>query len=116
MKKPAKEPDNDQFEVICYARRSSDSRIDQQEIPEESDDILIHDGVVYERITDDFKIDLNSIPKHAWERFIAATYEAVKEFLKQPGGREFLDSKIEELRESKESSIAKVLNRADEDL
>ena len=37
------------------------------------------------------KIDFDSIPDHVRESLAAATLESVKEFLRKPGGREFLD-------------------------
>lgn len=39
------------------------------------------------------KVDLSSIPEHAKEELAAATLDAVLRFLKQPGGREFLDNR-----------------------
>lgn len=45
-------------------------------------------------ITDNIKIDLSSIPDHVREDLAAATYEAVRNFLAQPGGKEMLDAEI----------------------
>lgn len=39
------------------------------------------------------KLDLSSIPDYVREEFAAATLEAVENFLRQPGGREFLDAR-----------------------
>lgn len=39
------------------------------------------------------KLDLSSIPDYVREEFAAATLEAVENFLRQPGGREFLEAK-----------------------
>jgi hypothetical protein len=39
------------------------------------------------------KLDLSSIPDYVREELAAATLEAVENFLRQPGGREFLDAR-----------------------
>jgi len=39
-------------------------------------------------------IDINLVPDYVWEDLAATTVECVREFLRQPGGREFLDAKI----------------------
>lgn len=44
-------------------------------------------------------IDVNAIPEYKRDYIAKATLDAVKRFLAQPGGREFLDAKKEELRE-----------------
>lgn len=38
------------------------------------------------------KIDFTRIPAHVREELAEATLNSVKEFLQQPGGREFLDA------------------------
>lgn len=43
--------------------------------------------------TNDIKIDFSSIPDHVREELAAATFECVRSFLQQPGGREFLEAK-----------------------
>lgn len=47
------------------------------------------------------KIDFAQIPDHVKDELAHATLQAVNEFLKQPGGREFLDSKKAALREKR---------------
>lgn len=42
-------------------------------------------------LTNVIKIDFNAIPDHVQEELAAATLDSVKSFLRQPGGREFLD-------------------------
>lgn len=44
--------------------------------------------------TNDIKIDFSQIPEHVRDELASSTIEAVNEFLRQPGGREFLDKKI----------------------
>ena len=39
------------------------------------------------------KIDFSLIPSNVWDVVASSTIEAVNEFLRQPGGREFLDKK-----------------------
>lgn len=43
--------------------------------------------------TDSIEIDFSSIPDHVKEDLAASTLESVNAFLRQPGGREFLDKK-----------------------
>lgn len=95
MKKPAQTPNDDHIEIKSYASRSGDSKADnlQHEGLDQSEDILIQDGVVYERIADDFKIDLNLVPDYVRDELASATLKAVKKFISQPGGREYLDQK-----------------------
>ena len=93
----AKKP-REPLKVECYVKRGSQSATDNplQDGFYESEDILIDDGVIYER-TDDVRIDLNSIPEHVKLELAAATLELVENFMRQPGAREFLN-KQEELR------------------
>lgn len=44
-------------------------------------------------LTNIIKIDFNAIPDHVQEELAAATLDSVKSFLRQPGGREFLDAR-----------------------
>ena len=46
-----------------------------------------------DRLTDSIKIDFSAIPDHVREDLAAATFECVRSFLQQPGGREFLEAK-----------------------
>jgi len=46
-----------------------------------------------ESLTDKIIIDFQSIPCHVLDDICAATVESVKAFLRQPGGREFLETK-----------------------
>jgi len=46
-------------------------------------------------------VDLASIPEHVREELAAATLDSVMAFLKQPGGREFIDAKKAEKRAAK---------------
>jgi hypothetical protein len=48
-----------------------------------------------EGLTDKITVDFQSIPKYALDSLAAATAESVKAFLRQPGGREFLEEKAE---------------------
>ncbi len=41
----------------------------------------------------DVKIDFSQIPDHVRDELASATLNAVTEFIRQPGGREFLDNK-----------------------
>lgn len=50
------------------------------------------------------KLDLSSIPDYVREEFAAATLEAVENFLRQPGGREFLDAR----KSAKKAATSKV--------
>jgi hypothetical protein len=59
----------------------------------EPEDVIEDEGVIYER-TDRIPIDLDSIPDYIRESIGRATYEAVCEYLRQPGGRETLDALI----------------------
>jgi|LSQX01.2.fsa_nt_gb hypothetical protein len=43
--------------------------------------------------TNDVKIDFSQIPDHVRDELASATLNAVTEFIRQPGGREFLDNK-----------------------
>ena len=49
------------------------------------------------------KIDFASIPEHVKEDLAAATYEAVQNTLKQPGGREMIDAIIATKRAREEA-------------
>ena len=44
-------------------------------------------------ITDPIKIDLAAIPDYVREDLAQATLESIRSFLRQPGGREFLETK-----------------------
>ena len=44
-------------------------------------------------LADEIKIDFSLIPEHVKERLAAATFECVRSFLQQPGGREFLEAR-----------------------
>lgn len=44
-------------------------------------------------LTNEINIDFNAIPEHVREELAAATLESVRSFLRQPGGREFLDAR-----------------------
>ena len=46
-----------------------------------------------EKMKESVKIDFDSIPEHVRDDLARATLEAVQEFLKQPGSREYLDNK-----------------------
>lgn len=39
------------------------------------------------------KIDFSTIPDYVRDELAAATLESIRSFLRQPGGREFLDSR-----------------------
>ena len=54
-----------------------------------------------DEITDTIVIDFKSMPSHVLNDLAAATVESVKAFLRQPGGREFIDSKIAAKRAEK---------------
>lgn len=86
--KKAKPPYED-LEVQYYVKREGDNIA-----YDESEDILIHDGVVYERV-DKVELDVNLIPDHVRDELAAATLEFVRNTLRQPGGREMLDARIE---------------------
>lgn len=43
--------------------------------------------------TNNVKIDFSQIPDHVRDELASATLNAVTEFIRQPGGREFLDNK-----------------------
>lgn len=45
-------------------------------------------------LTDSIQIDFSAIPKHVSDDLAATIFESVKDFLRQPGGKEFLDAKI----------------------
>lgn len=53
------------------------------------------------RQTNCIEIDIDAIPDHVRIELATAALEAVTEFLKQPGGREFLDAKIAEKNQKK---------------
>lgn len=44
-------------------------------------------------VTNDIKIDFSAIPDHVRDDLAAATFECVRSFLQQPGGREFLEAR-----------------------
>lgn len=44
-------------------------------------------------LTDNIVIDLETIPNHVRDDLAATVFECVKDFLRQPGGREKLDAK-----------------------
>lgn len=44
-------------------------------------------------ITDPIKIDLAAIPDYVREDLAQATLESIRSFLRQPGGREFLEAR-----------------------
>ena len=44
-------------------------------------------------MTDTVKIDFAAIPDYVREELAEATLESVREFIRQPGGREFLDAR-----------------------
>lgn len=46
-----------------------------------------------EYITDTIKIDFAAIPDHVRDDLAEATLKSVRSFLRQPGGREFLDAR-----------------------
>lgn len=45
------------------------------------------------------KIDVDLIPDHVRENLAASIYESIQEFLREPGGREFLDRRKAERRQ-----------------
>ena len=53
--------------------------------------------------TNDVKIDFSQIPDHVRDELASATLNAVTEFIRQPGGREFLDNKIALKKAKKEA-------------
>ena len=46
-------------------------------------------------------VDLASMPEHVREELAAATLDSVMAFLKQPGGREFIDARKAEKKAAK---------------
>lgn len=44
-------------------------------------------------VANDIKIDFSAIPDHVRDDLAAATFECVRSFLQQPGGREFLEAR-----------------------
>lgn len=88
-------PKNKDLEARFYVERKGDNSAYEllQDGDYESEDILVHNGVVYER-TDEVKIDVTLIPDHVRDDLAAATLEAVQRFIRRPGGRKYLDSKI----------------------
>jgi hypothetical protein len=44
-------------------------------------------------MTDTIKIDFAAIPDYVREELAEATLESVRAFIRQPGGREFLDAR-----------------------
>jgi len=44
-------------------------------------------------LTDTIKINFLAIPEHVRDDLAESTLECVKDFLQQPGGREFLDAR-----------------------
>jgi hypothetical protein len=44
-------------------------------------------------LTDTIKIDFASVPNYVRDELAEATLESVRSFLRQPGGREFLDAR-----------------------
>lgn len=59
---------------------------------------------VSDGITDAIKIDFSTIPDYVRDELAEATLESVRAFLKQPGGREFLDAKKAEKKQQKEKT------------
>lgn len=51
---------------------------------------------INENKTNSIEIKLDSIPEHVRTELAAATLEAVTNFIRQPGGRKYLDERIEE--------------------
>jgi len=55
------------------------------------------DGVITHgegELTDKIQINLSAIPNHVRDDLAATVFECVKDFLRQPGGKAFLDAKI----------------------
>ena len=52
------------------------------------------DNAVDEVMTDTIRIDVASIPDYVRDSLAAALLAGVRELLRQPGGKEFLDAKI----------------------
>jgi len=50
-------------------------------------------------------IDLAAIPNHVREELAAATLDSVIAFLRQPGGRKFLDEKKAALKAAKRKEV-----------
>ena len=101
-------PKNKDLEARFYVERKGDNSAYEllQDGDYESEDILVHNGVVYER-TDEVKIDVTLIPDHVRDDLAAATLELVRNILRQPGGREMLDAKKAELEAFKAQRAAK---------
>lgn len=49
---------------------------------------------VVEVVSDNIQFDFASIPTHVRDSLAAALLAGVREFLRQPGGKEFLDERI----------------------
>lgn len=58
-------------------------------------------------VADSVKLDVSLIPDHVRDELAAATLELVRSILRQPGGREMLDSKRDELEAFKKRMAAK---------
>ena len=52
-------------------------------------------------ITDTIKIDFAAIPDYVREDLAEATLESVRAYIRQPGGREFLDARKAEKKAAK---------------
>ena len=55
---------------------------------------ILSPGELEGELTDTIKINLSAIPNYVRDDLAATTLECVKDFLRQPGGREMLDSRI----------------------
>lgn len=64
-------------------------------------------GKLEYEVVDNVKLDVSLIPDVVKDELAAATLEFVRSILRQPGGREILDSKKDELRELKNRLAAK---------
>lgn len=58
------------------------------------------------------RIDIDSIPDYVKIELATAALEAVTNFLKQPGGREFLDKQIAKKRDNEEKTAAIIMQKA----
>lgn len=55
---------------------------------------ILSPGKYEDELTDNIQIDFSAIPNHVRDDLAATIFESVKDFLRQPGGKEFLDAKI----------------------
>lgn len=55
---------------------------------------------------EEFAIDVTKIPPYKADYLAAATLRAIKDFLKVPGNKEWLDKKVEERNERKAREAA----------